>query len=162
MTLTPKQHRTLRAAARYLDQDDDDRRAFLAEHGGVRSSTQLTPAGYARVLAAYHRAGFPRIRPEATRAPGGYQLTERGVLRHATPKQERMVCAILRKLGWTTMSGDIDWARIDGLIRKRFPGQTLATLGSKQCSLLIEQIKAMQARGYHGDRRGWRPQEPRP
>lgn len=70
----------------------------------------------------------------------------------ATSAQRGMIYALCRELGWTTESGDVDMARLEGFVSARFKIDKLVWVDMSKAGRVIEALKAMKE-GGRGERK---------
>lgn len=119
-----------------LNLSDDDLHVIVASQTGKESLKELNAMEIATVVRALMGLKDMVKKPDKKVKPGGNE---------GTGYQRKKVYKLAQELGWE------DKKRVDGLCRKMFGVDMLEWLNFKQCSKLIEAMKAMAARKKAAD-----------
>lgn len=141
------QKKLLHVAARELSLDDDLYREILRQEAGVKSSVDLSPTGFDKVMKRLKQLGFkktgkpyrrPRPRPSASASPDPFATITEGMLY----KIEKLY----REIGINDKNRQIGFNK--RVCKKPWP-QTRA-----EGNQIIEALKKMAARGYRAGKGG--------
>ncbi len=132
------QIRLIHLAKDRLGISNDDYKEVLDLYGGARSSKDLTPEGFFKVMEHFRELGFSYKEtdvfgtPEKPREPGK-------LIEMVTPGQRAKIRQLEAELGWTDNP-----ERLKGFVFKRFRLGKIST--KEQAIKIIEALKAILAR----------------
>ncbi|MDK2902461.1 MAG: hypothetical protein PWQ93_380 [Clostridiales bacterium] len=129
--ITNKQKALLHVAKQELGLDDDLYREILRQEAGASSSTELTPAGYDKVMRRLRQAGF-RIRHER-------HMPDELI----TKQQFKLITHMYQDMGWYDSRRQIGF-------NKRMTGYAWPQTRS-DANKIIEALKAMLRRQAGGN-----------
>ncbi|WP_096701622.1 regulatory protein GemA [Magnetospirillum sp. 15-1] len=133
MALAHKQLSLIHVAKAQLCMEEDDYRAILRRFGGVESSANLDPSGFARVMDAFTRLGF---RSDFSKRNFG----ERAAM--ASPRQ----VALIRDLWTEYTGGEGTDATLGKWLERTFKVSSLRFLTAECAPKAITALKAMKAK----------------